>query len=127
MTGCCAVEEDGVGIVNDLIEREALVVCARSKEARRGLVADLELRGLRDSVVVGHPDEVDGVTDGSVHSEGNISQNTLGRSNNDCVCSPSPHLLCSRGSETAEGSHTFYKGALLSMRVSDVNKSGDLR
>ena len=127
MTGCCAVEEDRVGIVNDLIESEALVMCARSKEARCSLVADLELRGLRDGVVVRHPDEMDGITNGSVHSEGNISENTLGRGNNNCVCGSSPHLLCSGGSETAEGSHTFYGGVLLSMRVSDATKSGDLR
>ena len=85
VTGGTAVEESGVGIVHDLVESEAHIVGAGCERRIRRLVAKLEFRGFRDGVVVGVPDEVDGVTDGSVDGERNVAKNTLGRCNNDSV------------------------------------------
>lgn len=37
-------------------------------------------------MVVGHPYKVDGVADGGVHDEGNVSENTLSGGDNDGMC-----------------------------------------
>lgn len=85
MTGGTAVVEDRVRVVDNLVEGEALVVAAGRERRIAGLVADLELRGLGHGVDVGVPDEVDGVTDGGVGGEGDVTQDTLGGGNDDGV------------------------------------------
>ena len=85
MPGGTAVVEDGVGVVDDLVEDEALVVRARGKRRIAGLVADLELRGLGDGVDVSTPHETDSVANGSVGGEGDVTQDTLGRGDDDGV------------------------------------------
>ena len=71
--------------VDDLGEDEALVLYTRSERLVLSPVAKLELRALRDSVHVRVPDELDGVTNGSVSCEGNVAENTLGRCDDDGV------------------------------------------
>lgn len=85
VVGSSAVEEDGVGIVDDLGEDEALVLEARSKGSVTGLVAGGEGRRLGDGVAVGSPHELDGITDSSIEHEGDIAQNTLGRCDDNSV------------------------------------------
>ena len=85
MTRGTAVEEGRVGVVDDLVEGEALVLLAGGKRRVAGLVADLELRRLGDGVHVGVPLELDGITDGGIHCERNISENTLSRGDDDSV------------------------------------------
>jgi hypothetical protein len=79
------VEEDRVGIVDDLLKDEVLQLNTRGEESIGSLVARSELRTLGDGVVVSTPDELDGITDGSVDSEGDITEDALGRSNPDDV------------------------------------------
>ena len=79
------VVEGGVGVVNNLIESEVLVVSSRSEGSGRGLVAKLKLGGLGDGVVVCSPDETNGISDRRVNGERNVTENTLGRSNNNGV------------------------------------------
>ena len=80
-----AVEEGRVGIVDDLREDEALVLHARRESMIGSLVAKLELRRLGHGVVLGTPDELDGVTDGGVDGEGHVTEDTLGGGNDDGV------------------------------------------
>jgi len=84
-----AVVDKGVGVVDNLVEYEALVLCARGERMVRGLVARLQFRGLGDSVVVGAPHEPNCVTHGSVKGEGNVTKNTLAGCNNDGMCGTS--------------------------------------
>jgi hypothetical protein len=87
MGGGSAVEEGWVSIVHDLREYEALVLFSGCERAIGSLVARGKLRRFGDGVVVGTPHELDGVTDGSVYGERYISEDTLGRRNNDGVSS----------------------------------------
>ena len=83
--GNCAVEEDGIGVVYDLLEDEVFELAARGKGRILSGIARSELRALGDGVVVSTPDELDGITDGSVDSEGHITEDALGGSNIDDV------------------------------------------
>ena len=85
MIGNGTVEEEGVGIVHDLLEDEVFQLKTRSKGGIGSGVARGELRALGNCVVVSAPNELDGVTDGSVDGEGNVTEDTLGRSNIDNV------------------------------------------
>ena len=85
VSGGTTVVEGGVGVVNNLIESEVLVVSSRSEGSGRGLVAKLKLRGLGDGVVVGTPDELDGVTDGRVDGERHVAEHALGGCNDNGV------------------------------------------
>lgn len=80
-----AVEVSGPGVGNDLAEDEVLDLRARSEGTLFSPVARQELGGLGDGVVVGPPSELDGLTDGGVHGEGNVTEDTLGGSDNDGV------------------------------------------
>ena len=80
-----AVEERRVGVVDDLLKDEGRVLDTGGEGRVVGLVAKLELGALGDSVRAGHPDELDGVTDGGVHRERNVAENTLGGSDDDGV------------------------------------------
>ena len=116
MTGGAAVVEERVGVVDGLGEGEALVVLARGESGSvGGLVAGAELAGLRDGVVVPSPDPVEGVTDGRVHREGNVAENTLGRGDDDRVRCTSTGCVSSGGGRrsvggrgSTEGSNAFY-------------------
>ena len=83
VVGNGAVEEGGVGIVDNLLEDEVLQLDTRGEGSIGGLVARSELRALGNGVVVSTPDELDGIADGSVDGEGNVTENTLGRSDPD--------------------------------------------
>lgn len=83
------VEEGWVGVVHNLCEDEVLVLGARSEKTIRRLVADFELRRLGNGVVVGTPHESDGITDGRVQGERNVTENTLCGCNNDGVSNTS--------------------------------------
>lgn len=85
MIGNGAVEECGIGIVDDLLEYEVFQLKTGGKGRIRSRVAGSELRALGDGVVISTPDELDGITDGSIDGEGNITKDTLGRSNIDDV------------------------------------------
>ena len=85
MVGNSAVEEGGVGIVDNLLEDEVLQLDTRGEGGIGGLVARSELRALGNGVVVGTPDELDGIADGSVDGEGNVTEDTLSRSDPDDV------------------------------------------
>lgn len=81
VVGESAIEEDGVGIVDDLFKGEALLLNTGGERRIGSLVARSKLRSLGDGVVVCAPDELDGITDGSVDGERDITKDTLGRSN----------------------------------------------
>lgn len=49
-------------------------------------------------MVVGTPHEFDGITNGGVHCEGNIAENSLGRGNNDSMGSTSSDATAVRSS-----------------------------
>jgi hypothetical protein len=85
MLGCTTVEEVGGGIVDDLVEDEALILFTGSKWRVSGLVARQELAGLGHGVVVGTPLEHDGVTNGGVEGEWDVTKDTLGGGNNNSV------------------------------------------
>ena len=85
VVGNGTVEEGGVGIVDNLLEDEVLQLDTRGEGGVRGLVARSELRALGNGVVVSTPDELDGIADGSVDGEGNVTEDTLGRSDPDDV------------------------------------------
>jgi hypothetical protein len=85
MSGNSTVEEGGTGIVNNLIEYEVLDLNPGSEWSFGSLVTDFQLGRLGDGVVVGIPHEPDSITNRSIDSEGNITENTLGRSDNDGV------------------------------------------
>ena len=85
MGGNGAVEEERVGIVDDLLKDEVLQLNARGEGRVGSLVAGSELRAFGDGVVVSTPDELDGITNGSVDGEGDVAEDTLGRSNPDDV------------------------------------------
>ena len=85
MVGNGAVEEGWVGIVDNLLEDEVLQLNTRSEGGIQGLVARSELGALGDGVVVSTPDELDGITDGGVDGEGDVTEDTLGRSDPDDV------------------------------------------
>lgn len=85
MCGHTTVEEDRVGVIDDLRESERLVLDARCEGVLVRLVADFELGRVSDGVHVRVPHEFDRVADGCVGSEGNIAEDTLGRSDNDGV------------------------------------------
>ena len=88
VVGNGAVEEDGVGVVDDLLKGEALLLNTRGERRIRSRVAGSELRAFGDGMVVSTPDELDSVTDGSVDGEGDVTKNTLSRSNPDDVSRP---------------------------------------
>lgn len=85
VTRSTAVEVDRVGVVNDLLKDESCVLLAGSEGAVASLVARSELARLGDGVVVRAPHEHDGITDGRVHGERNVTENTLRRSDDDGV------------------------------------------
>lgn len=85
MSGGTAVEERRVGVVNNLVEGEVLVMSARSERLVGSLVAKLKLRRLGDGVVVSPPYETDGVANRGVDSERNVTENTLCRSDDNGV------------------------------------------
>ena len=85
VVGNGAIEEDRVSIVDDLLKDEVLELNARGERRIGSLVARSELRALGDGVIVSTPDELDGITDGSVDGEGDVTKDTLGRSNPDDV------------------------------------------
>ena len=85
VSGNTAVVECRVGIIDDLSEGEALVLYAGSERFIEGLVADLQLRRLRDGMHISMPDELNRVTDRSVRHEGHVAQDTLSRSDDDGV------------------------------------------
>ena len=78
-----AVEEDRIGVVDDLLKGEVLELNTRGERRIGSLVARSKLRALGDGVVVSTPDELDGITDGSVDGEGDVTKDTLGRGNPD--------------------------------------------
>ena len=80
-----AIEEGRVGIVDNLRERERLVLGAGSERGVGGLVTGSQLRRLGDGMVVGAPHEQDSVTDRGIDGEGNVTEDTLRRCNNDGV------------------------------------------
>jgi len=77
------MEEDRVGVVDDLLKDEVLQLNARGEGNIGSLVARSELRALGDGVVVSAPDELDGIADGSVEGEGDVTEDTLSGSNPD--------------------------------------------
>lgn len=83
MGGNGAVEEDRIGVVDDLLKGEVLELNTRGERRIGSLVARSELGALGDGVVVSTPDELDGITDGSVDGEGDVTEDTLGRGNPD--------------------------------------------
>jgi hypothetical protein len=85
MVGNSTIEEGGVGVVDDLLKDEVLEVKTRRNRRVGSRIAGSELRALGHGVVVGAPDELDGVTDGSVDGEGDVTEDTLGRCNVDDV------------------------------------------
>ena len=85
MGGNGAVEEERVCIVDDLLKDKVFQLKTRGKGRIRSRVARSELRTLCDGVVIGAPDKLDGITDGSVDGERDITEDTLGRSNIDDV------------------------------------------
>ncbi len=85
MSGGTTVEVRGRGVVDDLVECEALVLGTGSEGSIAGLVAHLKLSGLRDGMVVCVPDKVDGVAGVGVNEERHVAQYTLRRGNNDSV------------------------------------------
>lgn len=68
-----------------ILTDEVLVVLAGGEESITRLVARQELRALGDGVVVGTPHELDGVTDGRIQGEGNVTQDALSRGDDDGV------------------------------------------
>jgi len=69
-----AVEPDGVSVVDNLVENETLVLRTGRKGTRGGsLVTDFKSRGLGHGVGAGTPLERNGVADGSIGGEGDIS------------------------------------------------------
>ena len=85
VVGNGAVEEGGVGIVDNLLEDEVLQLDTGGEGGIRGLVARSELRALGNGVVVSTPDELDGISNGSVDGEGDVTEDTLSRSDPDDV------------------------------------------
>ena len=85
MGGYTAVEERRVRRVNDLGEDKALVLDTGGEWCIGSLVAKLELGGFGNSMHVGVPLELDGITDGGIHRERDISENTLSWGNDDSV------------------------------------------
>lgn len=79
------VEEDRVGIVDDLLKDEVFQLKTRGEGRIQSGVARSELRPFGDCVVISAPNEFDGITDGSVDGEGNITKDALGGSNVDNV------------------------------------------
>jgi hypothetical protein len=114
-----AVEEDRVGIIDDLLEDEVLQLNTRGEGRIEGLVARSELRALGDGVVVGAPDELDGITNGSVDGEGEVSEDTLGRGNPDNVS-----LASLSGSFRGRGQSRELGLALLNTVVEGVASPG---
>ena len=86
MSGNGAVEEKRICVVDNLFKDEVLQLNTGSEGRVGSLVARSKLRALGDGVVVGAPDELDGITDGSVDSERDITEDTLGRSDPHDVC-----------------------------------------
>ena len=78
MGGNGTVDEEGVGVVDDLLEDKVLQLKTRGKGRVGSRVARSEFRALGDGVVVSTPDEFDGVADGSIDGEGNVTKDTLG-------------------------------------------------
>ena len=116
MGGYTAVEEYRVSRVDDLVEDKALVLDTGGEWFIRSLVAKLEFGGLGNSVHVGVPLELDGITDGGVHCERNISENTLHWGNDDSVSYTvsrrgvrgfSRRRWCVRSSGSTERCNTF--------------------
>ena len=92
VTRCAAVEEDGVGVVDHLVEREARIVLARREGRITSLVAHLELRRLSHGVVVRVPHEVDHVTRLRVDEWRQVAEDARRRRNNDGVDSTSARI-----------------------------------
>lgn len=79
------VVEGGLGIVDNLIEGEGLVLFAGSERSFFGRVAKVELRTFGDGVWSSSPNKSDSITNRGVDGEGNISENTLSWGNPDSV------------------------------------------
>jgi hypothetical protein len=68
-----------------------------------------------DSVLVSTPHEHDGVTDRSIESEGNVTEDTLGWCDDDCMGSTTTGTIHGRscgghvGSHGAVRGHAFYQ------------------
>jgi len=77
--------EDGGGVVDNLVENEALVLGIGGEGSLSGGVTEQELARLGHGVVIGIPLELDGVTDGCIDHEWHVTENTLGGSNDDGV------------------------------------------
>jgi hypothetical protein len=68
-----------------LLTDESFLLDTGGERLILGRVAREQLGRVPDGVRVGTPAELDGITNAGVHSEGNISEDTLGRSDNDGV------------------------------------------
>jgi len=89
MAGGTAEEVGRLSVVDNLVVDEVLVLDTGGEEGITSAVAREESRGLGHGVVVGTPHELDGVTDGGVDCEGNVTQDTLGGGDDNGVGSTS--------------------------------------
>lgn len=103
MAGGTAEEVRWLGVIDNLVVDEVLVLDTRGEEGITSAVAREESRGLGHGVVVGAPHELDGVTDGGVDGEGNVTQDTLGGGDNDGVGSTSSSDTTAVGSSGGGG------------------------
>jgi hypothetical protein len=85
MGGGVAEEVSRLGVVDGLEVGEALGLESGGEVVRGGLVAELESGSLGDGVVVGVPLELDGVADGGIDGEGDETEDTLRRCDDDGV------------------------------------------
>lgn len=88
-----------------LLTAEALVLLAGSERCVRSLVAHLQFGRLGDSVVVGTPHELDGVTDGGIDSERHVTEDALSRCDIDGVGSTGSRATHSSGRRGHVGTH----------------------
>lgn len=88
MGGNPAIEEEWVGVIDDLFKDEILDLDTGSERCIRSLVARCQLGALCNGVVVGPPHELDSITHARVEGERNISEDTLGRCDDHSVGSP---------------------------------------
>ena len=110
MVGNGTVEEGGVGIVDDLLKDEVLQLDTRGEGGVGSLVARSELRTLGNGMVIGTPDEFDGIADGSVDGKRNVTEDTLGRSDPDDVSLAGGRVT---GRRVAGGGHRGVAGLAL--------------
>lgn len=85
VVGNTTVIEGRVGVIDDLVENEGLILHARFEGLISGGIAKVELRRLGDGVRASSPNEANGITDGSIDGEWNITENTLSGSDDDGV------------------------------------------